>query len=71
MAKGIKDYGRQYLSKVMAGTHDEDNYAKGATLLKAAGKAPGSPSRGAMQSFQGGEAQGISDAVRPVKMSKP
>lgn len=70
MAKGIKDYGQQHLAKVMAGTHDEGNYAKGVATIKAAGKTPGSPSRGAMQSFQGGEAQDISNSFRPAKPSK-
>jgi len=66
MAKGIRDYGQQHLAKVMKGTHDDGDYAKGVATIKAAGKG-GGPSRGALQDFQGGEAQGMSDAMRPMK----
>jgi len=69
MAKGIRDYGQQHLTKVMKGTHDDGDYAKGAAAIKAAGKG-GGPSRGALQDFQGGEAQGMSDAMRPARPAK-
>ena len=69
MAKGIRDYGQQHLAKVMKGTHDDSNFAKGVATIKAA--APrGGPSRATLQDFQGGEAQGMSDAMRPAKPAK-